>query len=255
MRRAGCRRRGGLRAGARRCRTGRARARRTHRRFLPVPHVARECAYAPVPCSRPMSPPDPVRLLPKLTGRRVKSHDRGQGWPKDSACASSAPPTAPSCCGPSGIPHVTGDRSAGAHRRTGYGSTRTAWCGRYTTGPRRPSAGPGGRTGKPAPPDSQVPAQCRHSPVTLLDELAADRLEAAVLGDHPHVRVSTHLHPHTTDPAEVRPGRRSREPTDVHLRRVCAAGGGAERLRGAEALRRAGHRGHSLSKTSPPSSA
>lgn len=34
-------------------------------------------------------------------------------------------------------------------------------------------------------PDAEVTARCHSSPVTLLDELAAGRLEAAVLGDHP----------------------------------------------------------------------
>ncbi|MEV4427789.1 LysR family transcriptional regulator [Streptomyces sp. R-07] len=38
-------------------------------------------------------------------------------------------------------------------------------------------------------PDAQVSTRCQHSPVTLLDELAADRLEAAVLGDHPDQRL------------------------------------------------------------------
>ncbi|MEU7112882.1 LysR family transcriptional regulator [Streptomyces sp. NPDC046182] len=34
-------------------------------------------------------------------------------------------------------------------------------------------------------PAVEVTTRCQYSPVTLLDELAADRLEAAVLGDHP----------------------------------------------------------------------
>ncbi|RKT08301.1 DNA-binding transcriptional LysR family regulator [Streptomyces sp. 3211.6] len=34
-------------------------------------------------------------------------------------------------------------------------------------------------------PDAEVTSRCHYSPVTLLDELAAGRLEAAVLGDHP----------------------------------------------------------------------
>lgn len=34
-------------------------------------------------------------------------------------------------------------------------------------------------------PDAEVTSRCESSPVTLLDELAAGRLEAAVLGDHP----------------------------------------------------------------------
>jgi DNA-binding transcriptional LysR family regulator len=38
-------------------------------------------------------------------------------------------------------------------------------------------------------PDAQVSTRCQHSPVALLDELAADRLEAAVLGDHPDQRL------------------------------------------------------------------
>lgn len=38
-------------------------------------------------------------------------------------------------------------------------------------------------------PDARVTTRCQHSPVALLDELAADRLEAAVLGDHPDQRL------------------------------------------------------------------
>lgn len=34
-------------------------------------------------------------------------------------------------------------------------------------------------------PDAEVTTRCRYSPVPLLDDLAADRLEAAVLGDNP----------------------------------------------------------------------
>ncbi|KPI12856.1 transcriptional regulator, LysR family [Actinobacteria bacterium OV450] len=34
-------------------------------------------------------------------------------------------------------------------------------------------------------PDAEVTSRCHYSPVTLLDDLAAGRLEAAVLGDHP----------------------------------------------------------------------
>ncbi|WP_318210338.1 LysR family transcriptional regulator [Streptomyces sp. SJL17-1] len=53
-------------------------------------------------------------------------------------------------------------------------------------------------------PDAQVTARCQHSPVTLLDELAANRLEAAVLGDHPDQRLPQRdgvtLHPLATEP-------------------------------------------------------
>ncbi|MFJ9823619.1 LysR substrate-binding domain-containing protein [Streptomyces sp. NPDC101160] len=53
-------------------------------------------------------------------------------------------------------------------------------------------------------PEAEVTARCQHSPVTLLDELAADRLEAAVLGDHPGRRLPHRdgvvLHPLATEP-------------------------------------------------------
>ncbi|MGW5425314.1 LysR substrate-binding domain-containing protein [Streptomyces sp. NPDC003943] len=53
-------------------------------------------------------------------------------------------------------------------------------------------------------PEAEVTARCQHSPVTLLDELAADRLEAAILGDHPGRRLPPRdgvvLHPLATEP-------------------------------------------------------
>ncbi|MEU2231464.1 LysR family transcriptional regulator [Streptomyces vietnamensis] len=53
-------------------------------------------------------------------------------------------------------------------------------------------------------PEARVTARCQHSPVTLLDELAADRLEAAVLGDHPDQRLPDRdgvvLHPLAAEP-------------------------------------------------------
>ncbi|WP_149183638.1 LysR family transcriptional regulator [Streptomyces sp. TRM49041] len=53
-------------------------------------------------------------------------------------------------------------------------------------------------------PNAQVTTRCQHSPVTLLDELVADRLEAAVLGDHPDQRLPHRdgvvLHPLATEP-------------------------------------------------------
>lgn len=53
-------------------------------------------------------------------------------------------------------------------------------------------------------PSTEVTTRCQHSPVTLLDELAADRLEAAVLGDHPAQelprRDGVALHPIATEP-------------------------------------------------------
>ncbi|MBT2365372.1 LysR family transcriptional regulator [Streptomyces sp. ISL-10] len=53
-------------------------------------------------------------------------------------------------------------------------------------------------------PDAEVTSRCQYSPVVLLDDLAAGRLEAAVLGDHPDQelpqREGVVLHPLVTEP-------------------------------------------------------
>ncbi|MEU7555943.1 LysR family transcriptional regulator [Streptomyces sp. NPDC044571] len=53
-------------------------------------------------------------------------------------------------------------------------------------------------------PEAEVTARCQYSPVALLDDLAAGRLEAAVLGDHPEQelpgRPDVLLHPLVTEP-------------------------------------------------------
>ncbi|MET9373837.1 LysR family transcriptional regulator [Streptomyces sp. NPDC003035] len=57
---------------------------------------------------------------------------------------------------------------------------------------------------KDALPAAEVTARCQYSPVPLLDDLLAGRLEAAVLGDHPDRRLPTPeglaLHPIATEP-------------------------------------------------------
>ncbi|MEV0416370.1 LysR family transcriptional regulator [Streptomyces sp. NPDC050448] len=53
-------------------------------------------------------------------------------------------------------------------------------------------------------PEAELTSRCHHSPVALLDDLAAGRLEAAVLGDHPDQelpqREDVILHPIVTEP-------------------------------------------------------
>jgi DNA-binding transcriptional LysR family regulator len=53
-------------------------------------------------------------------------------------------------------------------------------------------------------PTAEVTSRCRYSPVTLLEDLAAGRLEAAVLGDHPDRQLPSPeglvLHPIATEP-------------------------------------------------------